>query len=577
MKNKSSLKTILSYIAKHKFLLAILLTCSVIFSILSLYIPILVGRAIDLAIGKGNVNFDGILRIIPQLAAIIALSALSQFAVSIIGNKITFNVVRDVRQEAFEKLMRLPLSYIDSHPHGEIVSRIITDSGQFADGLILGFNQLFTGVVTIIGTIFFMVRINLKISLIVIILTPLSLFVAYFVAKNTFDMFKKQSETRGKLTGIIDEMIGGQKIVRAFGHEKKSEEKFNAINTLLEAHSLKAIFFSSLTNPSTRFVNNIIYALVCGFGGFGIVNGAISVGQLSSFLSYASQYTKPFNEISGVITELQNSLACASRVFEFINEKQTTDNSENCLESIKGNIDFKNVSFSYSKSKKLIENFNLKAESGQRIAIVGPTGCGKTTLINLIMRFYELDSGDITVDGISTKTLSRHNLRKNIGMVLQDTWIKKASVADNIAMAKPNAAREEIIAAAKASHAHNFIKRLPQGYDTAISDTDGGLSQGERQLLCIARVMLALPPILILDEATSSIDTRTEMKIQDAFAKLMQGKTSFIVAHRLSTIREADMILVMKDGKIIETGNHDELIAKNGFYTQLYNSQKEVV
>ncbi|MBR6633242.1 MAG: ABC transporter ATP-binding protein [Clostridia bacterium] len=576
MKNKSTLKTVLSYVSRHRMLLCLLILFSVAFSLLSLYIPILIGDAIDLAVDKGEVDFDGILSIIIRAVAVTLLTALFQWLVSIIGNSITFSVVRDIRQEAFEKLVKLPLSYIDSHRHGEVVSRVITDAGQFADGLIMGFTQLFTGVVTILGTIVFMVSINYKIALIVVLLTPLSLFVASFIARNTYNMFKKQSETRGEMTGVIDEMIGGQKVVRAFGYEAKAQAKFDDVNSRLEKHTLKAIFFSSLTNPCTRFVNSVVYAFVGGFGAFAVIGSTMTVGGLSCFLSYAGQYTKPFNEISGVVTELQNSLACAARVFEFINTPEVEDKGIELLDFPKGDVEFKDVSFSYSKDVSLIEGFNLQVKSGQRVAIVGPTGCGKTTLINLIMRFYDVDGGVITVDGIDTTHLSRKSLRSNFGMVLQDTWIKKGTVAENIAMGKPDATREEIIATAKASHAHNFIKKLPKGYDTVISEAEGGLSQGQRQLLCICRVMLALPPMLILDEATSSIDTRTEKKIQDAFAKLMQGKTSFIVAHRLSTVREADVILVMRDGKIIECGSHGELLAKNGFYTQLYNSQSAV-
>lgn len=576
MKNKGTLKTVLSYISRHRFWLFCLILFSVAFSLLSLYIPIIIGDAIDLAVDKGSVDFDGIKTLLFKVLFVAGLTALFQWLVSIIGNRITFSVVRDIRQEAFDKLVKLPLSYIDSHKHGEIVSRIIADAGQFADGLIMGFTQLFTGVVTILGTIVFMVQINFKIALIVVLLTPLSLFVASFIAKNTHSMFKKQSETRGEMTGLIDEMVGGQKIVRAFGYEDRAQKKFDEVNDRLEKHSLRAIFFSSLTNPATRFVNSVVYAFVGGFGAFVVIGGGMTVGGLSCFLSYAGQYTKPFNEISGVVTELQNSLACAARVFEFINIPPETEDDTLTLESPKGNMEFKNVAFSYNKDVKLIEDFNLSVKPGQRVAIVGPTGCGKTTLINLIMRFYDVDDGEITIDGKNTKNMTRHNLRVNFGMVLQDTWIKKGTVAENIAMGKPDATREEIIEAAKASHAHNFIKKLPKGYDTIISETEGGLSQGQRQLLCISRVMLTLPPMLILDEATSSIDTRTEKKIQDAFAKLMEGKTSFIVAHRLSTIREADVILVMRDGKVIETGSHDELIAKNGFYTELYNSQSAV-
>lgn len=577
MKKQSTVKTVLAYVARHRFLLVCLVIFSVAFSLLSLYIPILIGDAIDLAVDKGQVDFDGILRLIVSVVIITLLTALFQWLVSIIGNKITFSVVRDIRQEAFEKLVKLPLSCVDSHRHGDIVSRIIADAGQFADGLIMGFTQLFTGVVTILGTIFFMVKINYKIALIVVLLTPLSLFVASFIAKNTHNMFKKQSETRGEMTGIIDEMIGGQKVIRAFGYEKRAQGKFDDVNDRLEKHSLRAIFFSSLTNPCTRFVNSVVYAFVGGFGAFTVIGGAMTVGGLSCFLSYAGQYTKPFNEISGVVTELQNSLACAARVFEFINTPSEADCDAETITSPRGEILFKDVAFSYNKETSLIEDFNLDVKPGQRVAIVGPTGCGKTTLINLIMRFYDIDRGRITVDGTDTSQVSRHNLRTNFGMVLQETWIKKGTVAENIAMGKPDATRDEIIAAAKASHAHNFIKKLPNGYDTVISETEGGLSQGQRQLLCISRVMLTLPPMLILDEATSSIDTRTEKKIQDAFAKLMEGKTSFIVAHRLSTIREADVILVMRDGKIIESGTHSELIVKNGFYTKLYNSQSAVV
>lgn len=577
MKSNGTLKTVLSYVSRYGFLLVLLVLFSAAFSLLALYIPILIGDAIDLAVDKGKVDFDGISALIIRIIVITVITALFQWFVSIIGNRITFSVVRDIRQEAFEKLVKLPLSYLDSHKHGDIVSRIIADAGQFADGLIMGFTQLFTGVVTILGTIFFMARINFKIALIVVLLTPLSLFVASFIAKNTHNMFKKQSETRGEMTGIIDEMIGGQKVIRAFGYEDRAQSRFDEVNDRLEKHSLRAIFFSSLTNPCTRFVNSVVYAFVGGFGAFTVIGGAMTVGGLSCFLSYAGQYTKPFNEISGVVTELQNSLACAARVFEFINTPAEVDTASAVLESPKGDMSFENVDFSYVKEKPLIEDFSLLVDSGKHVAIVGPTGCGKTTLINLIMRFYDLDGGCITIDGVKTSELSRHDLRQHFGMVLQDTWIKKGTVAENIAMGKPNASREEIIEAAKASHAHNFIKKMPQGYDTLISETEGGLSQGQRQLLCISRVMLTLPPMLILDEATSSIDTRTEQKIQDAFNKLMEGKTCFIVAHRLSTIRKADLILVMRDGKVIETGSHNELIAKNGFYTQLYNSQSAVV
>lgn len=574
MKN-TTLKKVLSYLSRYSFLLVLLLLFSLSFSLISLYIPILVGDAIDLIVEEGRVDTEGIIPIIGEIVVFSLAAALSQWFVSIIGNKITFSTVRDIRRDAFQKLLRLPLSYIDSHRHGETVSRIIQDAGQFADGLIMSFTQLFTGVVTIVATIVFMIRINLKISLIVILLTPLSLFVASFIAKNTYDMFKKQTETRGELTGIIDEMVGGQKVVRAFSYEARAEERFNLVNALLEKHSLKAIFFSSLTNPCTRFVNSMVYAFVGGFGAFTVVAGGMSVGALTAFLSYAGQYTKPFNEISSVITELQNSFACAARVFEFIEEKPETECNSESLNSPEGDVRFDDVSFSYSESKPLIENFSLDVKRGQRVAIVGPTGCGKTTLINLIMRFYDPQKGTITVDKVDTRKINRHNLRENFGMVLQDTFIKKGSVADNIRMGKPDATMEEVIAAAKASHAHSFIKKLPLGYDTVITDSGSGLSEGQRQLICISRVMIAPPPMLILDEATSSIDTRTEMKIQDAFLRLMENKTSFIVAHRLSTIREADIILVMRDGKIVEKGTHKELIRKGGFYRELYLSGKE--
>ena len=574
---KSTLKTVLSYVSRHKFLLALLIIFSASFSILSLYIPIIVSEAIDLAVGKGKVEIDKIIPLVIEIVIVAIITAIFQWLVSIIANKITFSTVRNIRQEAFKKLVRLPLSYIDSHPHGDVVSRVIADAGQFADGLIMGFTQFFTGVVTILATIVFMISINLKIALIVILLTPLSLFAASFIAKNTHSMFQKQSVTRGEVTSIIDEVISNQKVVRAFCHEEETLSDFDKVNEKLEKHSLRAIFFSSITNPTTRFVNSLVYAFVGGFGAFSVVAETMTVGGLTCFLSYAGQYTKPFNEISGVVTELQNSLACAARVFEFIGEESEKDTPTNTLTSPKGDVTFDNVSFSYDKEKTLIENFNLSVKSGQRVAIVGPTGSGKTTLINLLMRFYDTDKGEICIDEIDAKTLSRKNLRENFGMVLQDTWIKKGTVAENIAMGFDAATREEIIEAAKACHAHNFIKRLPKGYDTEITDGDGQLSLGQKQLICISRIMLSPPPMLILDEATSSIDTRTEKKIQDAFAKLMKGKTSFIVAHRLSTVKEADTILVMFDGNVIEKGNHKELLLENGFYTKLYNSQVEPV
>ena len=542
---------------------------------LTLYLPILIGQAVDRIVGKGDVDFAGIFVILRKMAVIIGLTAVAQWVMNACNNKITYNVIRDIRTEAFEKIEKLPLKYLDAHSYGEIVSRVIADVDQFADGLLMGFTQFFTGIVTIFGTLIFMLTISVRITVAVVVITPVSLFVASFIAKKTFSMFKLQSETRGEQTAFIEEMVGNQKVVQAFSHEDEALEKFDEINERLQKYSLRAIFFSSITNPSTRFVNSLVYATVGVVGAFTAIAGGISVGQLSSLLSYANQYTKPFNEISGVITELQNALACAGRVIELIEEDAEVPDAEDAvdLEHANGKVELSHVYFSYVPEQKLIEDFNLSVKPGQRVAIVGPTGCGKTTLINLLMRFYDVNSGTIKVSDIPLQQLTRKSLRDNYGMVLQETWLRSGSIRDNIAMGKPDATDEEIIAAAKASHAHGFIKRLPEGYDTVIAEDGGNLSQGQKQLLCIARVMLCLPPMLILDEATSSIDTRTEIKIQNAFAKMMQGRTSFIVAHRLSTIREADIILVMKDGSIIEQGNHEELLEKNGFYAKLYNSQ----
>ncbi len=575
MKKTQTIKKTLSYIKKYRYLMAVSITLAAVTVALTLYLPILIGRAIDLIIGKGNVDFFGMAPILIKAGIIAAATAVLQWIMSIINNRITYGVVRDIRSDAFRKIESLPLKFIDSHSYGDIVSRVIADADQFSDGLLMGFTQLFTGIVTILGTLFFMFRLNAGITLTVIVLTPLSLFVARFISQHTYDMFRKQSEARGDQTAFIDEMLRNQKAVKAFSYEERAEERFNSINDRLEKYSLKAIFFSSLTNPCTRFINSLVYACVALFGAFAVIRGGITVGDLSCFLSYANQYTKPFNEISGVITELQNALACAARIFKLIEEPSQTPDAPNLLPEVHGKINLENVYFSYTPERKLIENFNLSVKPGQKIAIVGPTGCGKTTLINLLMRFYDVTKGAILVEDTDIRDVTRKSLRRNYGMVLQETWISAGTVRDNIAIGKPDASDEEIIAAAKASHAHSFIKRLPQGYDTVISENDGSLSQGEKQLLCITRVMLCLPPMLILDEATSSIDTRTEMKIQDAFSKLMTGRTSFIVAHRLSTIRDADVILVMKDGNIIEQGNHSELLAKKGFYHKLYNSQFE--
>ena len=570
-----TINKVLKKIRPYRFTLALSLIFAVITVILTLYFPLLTGEAVDCIIGEGMVDFAAIAPIAVKMAVIAALTALSQWAMNICNNRITYNVTRDIRDEAFKKIEILPLKYIDNHSAGDIVSRVIADVDQFADGLLMGFTQLFTGVLTILGTLFFMFRINTVISLVVLLATPISLFVAAFIAGRTYRLFRLQSETRGEETAFIDEMIGNQKVVQAFCHEDKSMKKFDEINSRLEKASLLSTFFSSITNPSTRFVNSLVYTSVGIVGAFSVIGGNLSVGQLSAFLSYANQYTKPFNEISGVITELQNAIACAARIFELIEEKPQAPDSDNAvvLGTADGNVELKNVYFSYSPDRSLIENLNLSAAKGQRIAIVGPTGCGKTTLINLLMRFYDVDSGSISVDGNDIRNVTRKSLRSNYGMVLQDTWLKSGTIRENIVMGKPDATDEEVIAAAKASHAHSFIKRLPQGYDTFITEDGGSLSQGQKQLLCITRVMLCLPPILILDEATSSIDTRTEIKIQHAFRQMMEGRTSFIIAHRLSTIQDADLILVMKDGRIIERGTHSELLEKNGFYAKLYNSQ----
>lgn len=576
MKTKrSTVKKVLFYLGGYKPHLVFSIILAALSVAATLYIPVLAGEAIDNVVGKGKVDFDALIPMLVAIGVLAAASALAQWIMNALNNKITFGVVRDIRNAAMKRIQILPLSYIDSHPAGETVSRIISDADQFADGLLMGFTQLFTGVITILGTIGFMLSISVKITLVVVILTPLSLFVARFIARRTFSMFKLQSETRGEQTAFIEEKTGSQKVVKAFTREGKTLEKFDEINERYADCSLKAIFFSSLTNPSTRFVNSVVYAAVGLTGALAAVGGAITVGGLSCFLSYANQYTKPFNEISGVVAELQNALACAERLFELVEqEPQTPDKADALtLSEAKGDVSMKNVAFSYVKDRELIKNLNVDVKSGSRIAIVGPTGCGKTTLINLLMRFYDVDGGVIAVDGVDINDLTRSSLRRNYGMVLQDTWLKEGTVRENIAMGKPDATDEEIIAAAKASHAHSFIKRMPQGYDTVISDENSGLSQGQKQLLCIARVMLCLPPMLILDEATSSIDTRTEIKIQEAFARMMQGRTSFVVAHRLSTIKHSDLILVMKDGSIIEQGTHAELMKKNGFYAALYNSR----
>lgn len=580
MKNFSTIKTVISYLKRYWALIALSLLFATGSVILSLYIPILIGDGIDLIIGEGQVDFDGLLAILTEIGIIAVVVGILQWLMNLINNRITYNVTKDIRNRAFDKIQKLPLSYIDSHPSGEVVNKIISDVDQFAEGLLMGFTQFFSGIVTIIATLGIMFYLSWEIALVVVVLTPLSLFVASFISKSTYSLFRKQSESKAKGTSVINEVIGNLKTVKAFSHEDEELNRFDTVNGELEKISRKAIFFSSLVNPCTRFVNALVYAGVALVGALLVIkandNGALTVGVLSCFLSYATQYAKPFNEISGVVAELQNALACAKRVFDFTGEEEEESDADKKVLSVKnGNIELNNVSFSYVSEKELIKSLNLKVNSGMHVAIVGPTGCGKTTLINLLMRFYDVNTGEILVDGQNIKDITRKSLRSSYGMVLQDTWLQKGTVRENIALGKPDATDEEIIAAAKASHAHSFIKRLPQGYDTIISDENSSLSQGQKQLLCISRIMLALPPMLILDEATSSIDTRTEIKIQNSFSTLMKGRTSFIVAHRLSTIKEADIILVMKDGNIIETGNHKELLEKGGFYADLYNSQFE--
>lgn len=574
-RQKETFGKVLRYIRKYWFYLIFSILLAVVTVLLTLYIPILIGDAVDEIVGVGEVDFPAVFAILKRMGIVIAATAVAQWIMNICNNKMTYGVVQDIRDEAFEKIERLPISYLDANSHGDIVSRVIADVDQFADGLLMGFTQFFTGVMTIIGTLLFMLSVNVGITLVVVCITPLSFVVAGFIAKKTFSMFQLQSETRGEQTAFIDEMIGNEKVVQAFGHEQEALDRFDEMNDRLQKASLRAIFYSSTTNPSTRFINSIVYAGVGVTGALSAITGNISVGQLTCFLNYANQYTKPFNEISGVVTELQNALACAARIFELIEEEAEQPDKEDAvvLNQVDGRVEIEHVCFSYVPDQKLIEDFNLRVEPGQRVAIVGPTGCGKTTMINLLMRFYDTDSGEIIVSNYPIKEVTRESLRSSYGMVLQETWLKHGTIRENIAMGKPDASEEEIIAAAKASHAHGFIKRLPQGYDTVIGEDGGSLSQGQKQLLCIARVMLCLPPMLILDEATSSIDTRTELKIQNAFAKMMKGRTSFIVAHRLSTIQEADVILVMKDGKIIEKGDHETLLAMDGFYAKLYQSQ----
>lgn len=574
-KNNDTIKKVLKYIKKYRISVILSLFFAAVTVVLTLYLPILTGDAVDYMIGKGQVDFEKLAGLIGRMAVIICATGISQWIMNICNNKITYKVVKDIREDAFSKMEILPLKYLDAHAPGDIVSRIIADADQFADGLLMGFTQAFTGVLSIIGTLLFMLSINVWITLVVVIVTPLSFFVAGFISRRTYKMFQLQSAARGEQTSLIDEMVGSQKVVQAYSHEDAALEKFSEINGRLKKYSLDATFYSSITNPATRFVNNLVYAGVGITGALFVLNGYLTVGGLSCFLGYANQYTKPFNEISGVITELQNALACAARVFELIEEEPQVpdDKDAKAPDTVKGEVIFDNVHFSYVPDKKLITGFNLHVKPGQRVAIVGPTGCGKTTVINLVMRFYDVGSGSIKVDGTDIRHMTRQSLRGNIGMVLQETWIKDGTIFDNIVIGKPDATKEEAIEAAKASHAHSFIKRLPDGYDTIVKEDGSNLSQGQKQLLCIARVMLCSPPMLILDEATSSIDTRTELKIQNAFAKLMEGRTSFIVAHRLSTIQNADIILVMKDGNIIEQGNHENLLKKGGFYANLYNSQ----
>ena len=575
MRQKGTLKKVLRYIRKYAFFLICSLVLAAVTVALTLYVPILTGQAIDSIVRPGDVDFANVASILRKIGTAVLVTMAAQWVMNVCNNKITYCVVRDIRDEAFKKIQELPLSYIDSHSYGEIVSRVIADVDQFADGLLMGFTQLFTGVITILGTLLFMLSVNVGITLVVVLITPVSLLVASFIAKRTYEMFKLQSETRGEQTALVEEILGNQKVVQAFGYEDDAQKRFDEINDRLRKCSLRGIFFSSITNPATRFVNSLVYAGVGIAGAFFVIQGGLSVGKLSCFLSYANQYTKPFNEISGVVTELQNALACAGRIFDLIEEQPQAPEAADAisLEEVDGSVKMEDVYFSYEPDQKLIEDFNLSVKPGQRVAIVGPTGCGKTTLINLLMRFYDVRRGMIVVSGRDIREITRESLRKNYGMVLQETWLRQGTIRDNIVMGRPDATEEEMIEAAKASHAHGFIKRLPNGYNTVIGEDGGSLSQGQKQLLCIARVMLCLPPMLILDEATSSIDTRTEIRIQSAFSKMMQGRTSFIVAHRLSTIREADVILVMKDGHIIEQGNHHNLLKKNGFYATLYNSQ----
>ncbi len=578
MSNKEVLKRVLAYVGRYKGMLVLSMLLALVSVAGSLYIPVRIGNVIDFIIDKGLVQFDKIVSVLIEVCIVIAVVALSQWVMNVLNNKITFGVVRDMRDKAFAKIERLPVSYLDSHPSGEIVSRVIADVDQFADGLLMGFTQFFTGVVTILGTLIFMFRINWWITIVVVIVTPLSFVIASFIAKNTHKMFKLQSETRGEQTSFIDEMIGNAKTVDAYSHAEENMQRFDEINDRLQGYSLKAVFFSSITNPATRFVNSIVYAAVAMFGAILAVKtnqSAITVGVLTCFLSYANQYTKPFNEISGVVTELQNAFACAGRLFELLEEDEVPNDSNTAVEltTVDGKMQLTNVNFSYVKNKKLIENFNLSVKPGQRVAIVGPTGCGKTTLINLLMRFYDVNSGSISLDDKDYNDITRKSVRENFGMVLQDTWLKAGTIKDNIKLGAADATDEEVIEAAKKAHSHSFIKRLPNGYDTVIGESGGSLSQGQKQLLCITRLMLCKPPMLILDEATSSIDTRTEIRIQKAFSRLMEGRTTFIVAHRLATIKEADIILVMRDGNIIEQGTHKELLEKHGFYFELYNSQ----
>ncbi len=575
MKQVATIKKVLKYIKKYRIVVALSLLLSAVTVALTLYIPILIGDAVDLMLNKGQVDIDGVLRIVLQIGIVVGITAIVQWVMNTCNNYVTYHVVKDIREDAFRRISILPLKYLDVHSTGDIVSRVIADADTFADGLLMGFTQLFTGVLTILGTLIFMLITNVPITIVVVVLTPVSFLVAKFIATRTHAMFEEQTKTRGEQTSMVEELLTNQKVVKAFAREDKVQEDFEEVNGRLQKCSLKAIFFSSLTNPCTRFVNSLVYASVGIFGAFTAITGGISVGRLSCFLSYANQYTKPFNEISGVITELQNAFVCAARIFDLIEETPQVPDKEDALilTAPKGNVSLSDVSFSYVPDKKLIQHFNLQIQPGKRVAIVGPTGCGKTTVINLLMRFYDVDSGSIKVEDVDIRDITRGSLRTNYGMVLQETWLRKGTILDNIRMGKPTATREEVELAAREAHAHSFIKRLPKGYDTEITEDGGNLSQGQKQLLCIARVMLCLPPMLILDEATSSIDTRTEHRIQRAFAKMMEGRTSFIVAHRLSTIREADVILVMKDGNIIEQGNHESLLAQNGFYASLYNSQ----